>query len=425
MFATAGSWLVDRCGDAWRWLTHDGRWRTYLVLVALLTVVVVLGVTDQKILIWYACFALFGWLVHHERMIERARHRPGDDPRQRTAFATILLGIGVALILVGLANQQIAFFVGVALGVIAGGMLYSEFRRWRGPGHTLGPIMMLVALALLVVAIVVRPVAIFGLLVLAAVFLGELGTERASEDSHEVASTADPTAARPSVNGAIVAGAGLLLLLVGFSLLVAVGTSPTAGLLVLGVLAVFVVLAIMDSDSALIVTLIAIVLAIAIQPPTESPDKAHRAVVDKPYFLVLGDSYISGEGADQFLAGTNTKTPNADHTNECRQSNERVALRARPARRAGRRGPRARSSAVPRLLRRGEREHQRPPAPRRRRRATGPGRARAVPARPGHRARPPTGVRDPRASGATTPGSASSGRAASGRATAPRSRSSS
>ncbi len=41
---------------------------------------------------------------------------------------------------------------------------------------------------------------------------------------------------------------------------------------------------------------------------------------DEGYYVALGDSYMSGEGAREFISGTNTVEPNESRTNECRRA---------------------------------------------------------------------------------------------------------
>src|SRR2546428_12179150 len=109
-------------------------------------------------------------------------------------------------------------------------------------------------------------------------------------------------------------------MLVALGLFVAAGMGTIAGLVLVFALLVFVWMVTVDSDSFLIVVLIAGALLWAGEPRDVSHDRSLDPTAGEPYFLVLGDSYISGEGAQKYYAGTNTTKHNAQFTNECRRA---------------------------------------------------------------------------------------------------------
>lgn len=100
---------------------------------------------------------------------------------------------------------------------------------------------------------------------------------------------------------------------------------------VLLVLVGLVLLASTDNDILVLVGLLGVAFAWAAIPREADLPGEQVAVAGDDYFLVLGDSYLSGEGADEFLPHTNTKDDDPDeHSNECRR-----APTAWPARLAG------------------------------------------------------------------------------------------
>lgn len=271
------------------------------------------------------------WL--HSRIRDEQR-KPGADPgrRRRVVVAAIALVIGVALIAVlgrflggGMAWF---FFVGLTLVLLGGGMLVSEWRQGqgeRGPWTT--RLLFTISVGLLLGALLqpAQWIALAG-----ALLLAELATELVSERSHrwhwrrkaEDELSAVSARHRRCVSAQLVAGAAVIA--VGFGVIVQGGARFDHAVLLLLVVAVLVVLAAADSD-ALVVTIIgAFLLLWATAPRSEPIPDASVATAGQPYFVVLGDSYISGEGADVFLEGTNTTSRDGQfgptRENECRRS---------------------------------------------------------------------------------------------------------
>lgn len=95
---------------------------------------------------------------------------------------------------------------------------------------------------------------------------------------------------------------------------------------VLVALAASLVLAIIlvsDSSALSIVMVFGLVVLLATSNPAADPNQEIIPTGDDHYFVVLGDSYTSGEGGKEFLRGTNTQRPDPDddrHVNDCRQA---------------------------------------------------------------------------------------------------------
>jgi lysophospholipase L1-like esterase len=181
-------------------------------------------------------------------------------------------------------------------------------RWWRRPGVVL----LAGAVVALVVGAVVREEWFVGV-VLAGVVAGELGTELLSEDSH----------GWEGRRRWLVLPAGLLLLLVAGGLFVGLDVQPYHALLLLLGLAVIAWMASSAGDSLLLLGLVVLALVWTAVPAGAPPGdgrEVHEVEADDRYFLALGDSYISGEGAREFLPGTNTTEDDEDHVNECRRA---------------------------------------------------------------------------------------------------------
>jgi hypothetical protein len=82
-----------------------------------------------------------------------------------------------------------------------------------------------------------------------------------------------------------------------------------------GLVAFVVLVAASDSDSVEIIALLVIALIWAAAPRDVAEDPGLAPVPGEPWFLALGDSYISGEGAGRYFEGTNDR-----RANECRRA---------------------------------------------------------------------------------------------------------
>jgi lysophospholipase L1-like esterase len=113
---------------------------------------------------------------------------------------------------------------------------------------------------------------------------------------------------------------GITMVAVAVALLRGLGASPTTVAVILIVAAALVILAAADNTSLGVVVLAVVALAWASTPRTADQPPSTEAIAGQPYFLVLGDSYISGEGAQRYFTGTNSTIVNSDHTNQCRRA---------------------------------------------------------------------------------------------------------
>jgi lysophospholipase L1-like esterase len=252
-------------------------------------------------------------------VVREDRSSPAPHGAARALLATLQLAVGGLLAYLGYTYQgwraDVAFFLGVALIVMSLGSYVSELRETPWFPTRRGLVLVLCSLGLLAYATMTdRSVAVT--LAIVGILVGEIGTELLSRDFLGWA--------LPVPNWTLGA-LGALVLVTGAALFVATGVDPGHAALVIAALAAIVYFASADGDSLIIVLLVAYALVWAVSPEEAKLDPDRRPVAGQPYFVVLGDSYISGEGAETFIEGTNEKVhgpddPNRTYENECRRA---------------------------------------------------------------------------------------------------------
>jgi hypothetical protein len=266
-----------------------------------------------------ALVAATSWLG---RAVRSERIRAHDYPvaRARRAVSALQASVGIAGMLaagktipvVGVEIPDAIGFAGVGLMIVALGALMSEARLSTAGAHVRGPVLLGVGFAVLAGALIVLPAGrLFTMSLLLGAVLAEIGTELHSADALPFPPRSSPWAS---------VALGVALVFVCGGLLVASGASVGAAIIVLCVVVAITWMAASDSDSLLLVLLAAGALMWALAPREAELNPAHQAVAGQEYFLVLGDSYMSGEGARSFFSGTNTTQALPDHTNECRRA---------------------------------------------------------------------------------------------------------
>lgn len=256
-------------------------------------------------------------------LVGELRGLPGSEPvRPATIVVAGLAGLLVAAFLAAVLLDR-WWLVAAALVVLLVGVVLVDLRirstSWRRrPGVAL----LAGAVVLLLAGTFVDGPWFVGA-VLSGIVAGALGTELLSEDSHRWRWERWPRG--------LALAAGAVLLLAAGLVSVAMGAETWhVVFLLLGLVAV-AVMASSDGDSLLLVGLVVLALLWTATPPaptTERSDAPRQVEAGDDYFLVLGDSYMSGEGAEEFLAGTNTTdVDHDDHINECRRAPTAWALR--------------------------------------------------------------------------------------------------
>lgn len=324
-------------GTAWPWLVKGMRdwWRIARVpyaLVVLLLALIAAASGGRNILLAWGLVALLGlaslWLSEKVRT-DRATgqgHTTGDHAGARVRFGIVAVAVGALLLTSGWRwfgqGQDGVFFVGLWVAFLAGGALVSE-ARYLAAGKriknklTLGSALLVVGFGVLIAARFVPVDAKFLWFVAGGLAITEIGAELFTEDSHGW--KGEPAGALPAQwRWMMVVGALLLVAAWWWFVEVGVGQSFIVPLFV--VLALLVWLASVDSDALALMLVGAGMLVWASSPAGVTLDERYQPRVDDRYFVVLGDSYISGEGAEQFVSGTNTIIDNEQHTNTCRQA---------------------------------------------------------------------------------------------------------
>lgn len=230
-----------------------------------------------------------------------------EDSRAATAE---IPGFDAAIV-----GRDIAAVFGLALLIMSLGSVISELRqntRFRGRRAV---VLFIVALVLSAGGALVGASIAMLVLFAGAVLVGEFATELAAEDLRRSNPESRSLAERLAVLGVVE--------VVGVIVLIGMGADPAHALGIAAVLTVVVVLALLDGDVVYVVFLVAVLTFLVTAPYEVDIDDDLRAVADEPYILVLGDSYASGEGAQEYLPGTNEIVPGPTtktSVNECRQA---------------------------------------------------------------------------------------------------------
>ncbi len=242
----------------------------------------------------------------------RALRRMGPTAtRLRLVVAGIHLVVGLAFLLLG-SNDTLSF-LGIAFLARFGTEVLSEARysrRWMVTRGWVG-----LALAVLLILLGLGPIggvsAPAGLaLVVFGVAAAAVATELHTEDWLDVHRSGESTLLL--ARGAFaLAGAAVALLVYGVE-------PAYVAILVVG-MAVVVALVASDSDTGVLLGLGLVALVWALAPRTdEGQPEPMQLQPDDEVIVAFGDSYISGEGARQFIEGTNET--NSEKGNQCRRA---------------------------------------------------------------------------------------------------------
>ena len=290
-------------------------WVTTIVayLVFGLALVLVALAAGQRNRAWVGAALVF--LLAATIWFGDARRRPGKRARfpmeMALALASLLVALALSVVwLIGSSQVSNAlFFAGVSMGVVTlatflSGMRAASSRTWAFA-------LLLIALIALIVACIVSSDAWFRGLLLVGLVVGEVAIEITSEASNDW---------KLADHGLICAGVGALISIGAYFAMVGQGVQPAHAIFMLLALGGLVWIAASAADSLVLVLIAALALTWAAAPRGAAPDASIAPTAGAPYFVALGDSYTSGEGAQTFLHGTNTVRSNADRTNECRQA---------------------------------------------------------------------------------------------------------
>lgn len=290
--------VFGRPADAWRWLWTVAP--AYLLLAAA-SVLLTFGAKSGSL--WQLLLAALSFVpctVYFDTTLRRQRALRGPLASVlRIAVGAVKMG--VALLLFNIGGDAAVFFGVVTVAFVVSSVL-AEARYSVWAMHVRGPVVLVVALLLVVLGLfpiaavsAAAGLALAGIGVAFAFIGGELYTE-------------DWLRARPSRTQAWMRWMGTGVLSGAIFALVALGSHPLYAVFVLAVVAVLVAAVSSDSDGAELIVVLVIALVWAAAPRDIGMDDPH--LEPKPgesFFVAMGDSYISGEGADRFYERTNDK----------------------------------------------------------------------------------------------------------------------
>lgn len=251
----------------------------------------------------------------------RLRREPGIHiTLVRRAIAGVQLVLGVVVVVV--IDTDSWTFLGIALVAHAGSALLSELRYSRRWVEVRGRVAL--ALALILVVLGLGPIggidAPAGLALAGfGIALAAVATELVTEDWLDVHRLGRAQPGQELLESwRFLALRGVVLLLVAAALLGAGGVQPVYLVGVLAGTVVVMALVASDSDVGVLVAVVLVAAVWALSPRSVPvPDVMAVPEPGQEFIVAMGDSYISGEGADRFIAGTNSK--HADG-NQCRRA---------------------------------------------------------------------------------------------------------
>lgn len=241
----------------------------------------------------------------------------GKEPERGGLVAGIVL-LGLAGVLVWLGAFVDGYrFAAIVVTVVAFGHLLTEWRLWTWFVFWRGlAVLTLCGTAFLAGLALLRrdPTYLAVGLTFAGLFAAPIGVSLLTEDvlGRYAPDTGNPWWRRAPWHLAIVGG---VLVVVSSVALLAGGAAP--GFLVLAFLAaavlVYLIAASAQADIAVVV-LVLVALGSVVQEPAPLDD-VYAADPGERVIVALGDSYMSGEGAQRYFKGTNDKD-----SNECRRA---------------------------------------------------------------------------------------------------------
>lgn len=312
--------------------------RPYLSYLALILLLVIATLAHLRLVAAILLLPLLPCAFWLNRTVSTSRmtHPACSDSDQGPArllltFAQVAVGVG--LVLLGLRTAEdpltapvadpgarivlrdVAFVFGVAFAIMSLGSLISELRQNQRFEGRRGPVLFVAAVVLVAGGALVGAGTTMLVLFGVGVLLGEVAVEVSAEDYRR-----SDTKARPFVERFLVLVA---VEVVGLVALIGMGVDPAHALGVVVALTIVVAMALADGDALFVVCAVALLIFVVTTPYELDVEDSLDPVANEPYVLVLGDSYTSGEGAQEYLPGTNEIVPGpADElsVNECRQA---------------------------------------------------------------------------------------------------------
>ncbi|NNE73408.1 MAG: SGNH/GDSL hydrolase family protein [Acidimicrobiales bacterium] len=275
--------------------------------------------------------ALFASLVGIGVAIRKDHENTGADARaRRRRIRGLLFGILLALVVVVFVLPKVtgaaprfaglSFLAAVTFFVLLSSLI-NEFRFSPRFSGARGPVIIGIAVGVTVVSLwalagIRSTVALAGGAL--AIAIGHIGVVAGSEDWIDRQADQDAGHLRsPRKWIAVLIIPGWFGLGAGLALLLAAGLTWPYALLVVGALGLAVASAASKGDGDLLAILLAVTFIWAGTPTEADPDLPRTT---EATYVVLGDSFISGEGAEEFFVGTNVKDSDAADENICRRA---------------------------------------------------------------------------------------------------------
>lgn len=307
------NWFTATWIAVGRWLRATGL--QYAAFALSFFLIAVASDKNHRALVYVGIGLLFvTGLVLERRVAKVRRAEPFDHIVPARLIVSTLITL-LAVVAVKFAPTAVSF-TAVGLGIVSLAAWVSEWRQWNFLERIRGPVLFGIAFLVASYALIfVDPGGKFFAWLLLAVVITAIATELHTEDWLKRDKTWPPS--WPSLITLLV-GAGVMAVAGG--LMVAEGSAPGVARNVIIVVFVVVLMIAADNSSLVLVLLIAVALvwANSVNPAGGYDKLAPKK--NEAFFLVLGDSYISGEGAQTYYEGTNTTKRNADGTNECRRA---------------------------------------------------------------------------------------------------------
>lgn len=274
--------------------------RQFLSSTALQWIVTVAG---------FLVFVVSAWLLHG-----RLRRLRREGMRLYAMISAVIAVIGIAMASLWFFGEHTGAvgFAGVVAFYFGLGQLIGTLRAWPGRPRWVGISILGACAASFVVGLVVltldaAPWSIVALVIAVVGFPVALTV--LTDDALDQLGVPDPPRLRFNI------AAGIAVLIAGMLGLALVGASARYLFLLVAVLAVIVIAITSATDSDIVAVLLAIALFWALAPSGATFPDEHEPARGDDVIVALGDSYISGEGAEQFFDGTNVR-----EKNECRRA---------------------------------------------------------------------------------------------------------
>lgn len=229
-----------------------------------------------------------------------------------------LIGIGVVVWLAATGRPTQGFgFVAFVTGVVVLGGLVTWLRQFLADRKFGAKVTVVGILAVAAIGFILPPSTLSFWLMIGGTLLMPVGVAVASEIILRETATPPADAASRSwwwAGGAVVLTVGALLITVWLD--DSLPNMPFGLLFAIAAGAILLLLLLITADNVVDLLLVALALSfVAFYQNAEVPADPFEPTGDERTLVALGDSYISGEGAGDFYAGTNDKG-----SNECRRS---------------------------------------------------------------------------------------------------------